>query len=501
MIPGRMSESSKSFLRDLGLLIHVPAFLCIPVLIVIFYFKELYALPAFLSMAIASLILGQVLYRIFKYNSESKPRFTLIMVALAWVVIPLFGSIPFYGLGLLEESVVGEAVLFTNFPAALFESMSGFTSTGLSMLTEPESIPRSLQWWRSLSQWLGGIGVIILAVGIFDFSSEKTMLYEAEAMNWTIEEGELERTLNKIWVIYIGLSLLSILLFYLFGMPLWEAFNHGLTAISTGGFTITNSSFIYYNDAIKWVAIAIMTIGALSFQALYLFFFKMDLKKIFQLSEFKLFMLILLGFFVVVNVLNPTGEIVDNVFQTSSALGTCGFNAVETPQMPMSILFLFMLAMSLGGNASSTTGGLKTRRVIWILKGFFKNVRETGKEGEQEEEENEEAYVYYNEKKINERKAKEQIRKASNIFVLWVISICLGTFLLIVAEGDIYDFHQILFDVTSALNNVGLTAGFAGSTMHDFSKWVFIMLMWLGRLEIFACMVLIYSIISLRIFR
>lgn len=497
MIIGARSESSKTFFRDLGLLLHIPAYLTIPSLIVIFYFKEYYALPSFLGMGALSLVIGQLLYRTFQDSKESKSRFTLLLVALSWVLIPLLGSIPFYGISLVSEQDIGQAVVFSNPASAIFESMSGFTSTGLSMLDQPDTIPRSLQWWRSLSEWLGGIGVIILAVGVFDFSSRNDMLYEAEAMSWTIEEGELSDTIKKIWIIYVGLTILTIAAFYFSGMAIWEAVNHGLTGISTGGFSINHDSFISYNSTIKWVAIAVMTIGAFSFQVHYLFFFKGAFKKIIRLSEAKLFTVILIGLGILVNLLHPTEDVVDNVFQTSSALGTCGFNSVETGEMPVPILFLFIVAMTLGGNASSTTGGLKTRRIIWIFKGIFKSVRETGKEDNDEKD----YYVYYNENKIKEKKAKEQIKNAANIVVLWISAMSIGGFLILLTEGDTYSFHQILFDVSSALNNVGLSAGVTGNGMADSSKTVFIILMWIGRLEIFACMVLLYSILSLKLFK
>lgn len=497
MIIGARSESSKTFFRDLGLLLHVPAYLTIPSIIVLIYFQEYYALPSFIIMAVVSVVSGQVLYRTFKENKESKSRFTLLLVALAWLLIPLMGSIPFYGISFLNENNIGEAVVFNNPASAIFEAMSGFTSTGLSMLDRPDTIPHVLQWWRSLSEWLGGVGVIILAVGVFDFSSRKGMLYEAEAMSWTIGEGELTDTIKKIWVIYIGLTIATITAFYLAGMPGWEAINHGLTGVSTGGFSINEDSFISYNSTIKWIAIVVMIIGALSFQIHYLFFFKGALKKISRLSEIKLFSVILLGLMVLVNILNPSQNLVDNVFQTSSALGTCGFNSVETPNMPVPILFLFIIAMTLGGNASSTTGGLKTRRIIWIFKGVFKSVRETGKEKNDDKD----YYVFYNEQKIKEKKAKEQIKNAANIFVLWLSAISIGSFIIILTEGDDYLFHQILFDVSSALNNVGLSAGVNGNDMTNTSKGVFIVLMWIGRLEIFACMVLIYSILSFKLFK
>jgi trk system potassium uptake protein TrkH len=409
------------------------------------------------------------------------------MVALAWFIIPLFGSIPFYFIGSMETGLVGNATNLSDFPSAFFESMSGFTSTGLSMLDHPETIPHSLQWLRSLSEWLGGMGIILLVVGFFNFSSEMNTLYQAEAMNWTIGDSKLEKTIHKIWQIYLALTIVAIIAFYSAGMTGWEAINHGLTGISTGGFTMTPDSFISYNPSIKWVGIIVMIIAALSFQIHYLFFIKRDFRRIIRLSEFKVFSAIIIVLMVVVHILNPSEDVVNNVFQTASALGTCGFNSVETPNMPLSILFLFVVAMTFGGNATSTTGGLKTRRIIWVFKGIVKNLRDSGKKDENK------SSVYLNGKEIKDNVARKQIKSAANLFVLWTTSLVVGSFLIILSEGDKYLLHQILFDVSSALNNVGLSAGVNGNEMTGFSKIVFICLMWIGRLEIFACIVLIYS--------
>ncbi|MDT0650299.1 TrkH family potassium uptake protein [Autumnicola edwardsiae] len=481
------SEVRKTFFRDLGLLLHVPAFLVIPSLLVILYFEEYFALPSFLGMAFLSLAAGQILYRVFKNSRKSQPRITLIMVALAWFIIPLFGSIPFYFIGSMETGLVGNATNLSDFPSAFFESMSGFTSTGLSMLDHPETIPHSLQWLRSLSEWLGGMGIILLVVGFFNFSSEMNTLYQAEAMNWTIGDSKLEETIHRIWQIYLALTIVAIIAFYSAGMPGWEAINHGLTGISTGGFTMTPDSFISYNPSIKWVGIIVMIIAALSFQIHYLFFIKRDFRRIIRLSEFKVFSAIIIVLMVVVHILNPSEDVVNNVFQTASALGTCGFNSVETANMPLSILFLFVVAMTFGGNATSTTGGLKTRRIIWVFKGIVKNLPDSGKKEENK------SSVYLNGKEIKDKVARKQIKSAANLFVLWTTSLIVGSFLIILSEGDKYLLHQILFDVSSALNNVGLSAGVNENEMTGFSKIVFICLMWIGRLEIFSCIVLIYS--------
>ena len=489
------SEVKKSFLRDLGILLHTPAVLTIPVLIVLFVFEEYYALPSFLGMAALSLLLGQALCRTFQNSEKSSPRETIIMVALAWFLIPVFGGIPYYFIGSLDEAVVGQAINYGDVPSAFFESMSGFTSTGLTMVTRPDTIPHTLQFWRSISEWTGGMGLILLAVSFFSFSSKMNMLYQAEAMSWTPENIKIRKIVFRIWYIYLGFTILTIASFYFLGMPVWEAINHGLTGVSTGGFAITRDSFVSYSDTIKWVTIVVMTLGAISFQIHYLIFYEGAFKKIFRLSEARLFFLFFLFFTGMVILLNPATDFVDNIFQTTSALGTSGFNSIKTSQMPVPVLFLLTLAMILGGNASSTAGGIKTRRAVWILKGMMESIRNSFKENE-----NNIRSIFVNGKEIEEKQAKEQIRNARNLLVIWLLSLTIGSFLVLLAEGDKYSLYQIVFDVSSALNSVGLSAGVSGDAMSSFSKFIMIILMWIGRLEIYACIILIYVMFNSRIF-
>jgi trk system potassium uptake protein TrkH len=231
-----------------------------------------------------------------------------------------------------------------------------------------------------------------------------------------------------------------------------------------------------------------MIIGALSFQIHYSFFIKRSFKRILKLTELKVFSAILIIVILVVIAVNFQEELVNNIFQASSALGTCGFNAVETPLMPVSALFLLNIAMILGGNSSSTTGGLKTRKIVWIFKGIFKSMRDLWRGGDN----NQEKYVLFNEEDVPEKEAKEQILNSAFIFALWIISISAGTLFTLILEEDNYSLSQVLFDVSSALNNVGLSAGVTGHDMSIFSKWIFIVLMWIGRLEIYGCLVLLF---------
>lgn len=481
-------ENFKTFLRDLGLLLHVPAILFVPLFVVIFVYKEWFALPSFLIMAIVSFLIGQILYQGFKKSHKSYEPLSLPLVALSWFLIPLIGTIPYVGVSIVEGVEIGEAIRFTDFSTAFFEAMSGFTSTGLSMLDNPGTIPRSLQFWRSLSEWIGGLGVIFLAVVLFELNSETKALYEAEAMSWTIPEKNVRKTMISIWSIYLIFTILAIFAFYFAGMPLWEAINHGLTAVCTGGFTITSDSFISYNSSIKIIAIVIMLIGALSFRIHYLLVFKRNIISIIKLTEMKFFALAFIVFLVIAFFFKTSTAEIDVLFQVASALGTCGFNSVETPNMMLAFIFLLNIAMIMGGNSSSTTGGVKSNRIIWILKGMKNTIISYIRRPVKGEK-----YYYFNGEKIEEDEGNEKIANSSFIIILWIFAICIGVIIVYLVEGEKHALHQTLFDVTSALGNVGLSAGYSGFEMNVISKWVFIILMWIGRLEIFAVIMLLFA--------
>lgn len=480
------AENIKTFLRDLGLLLHVPAILFIPTLFILAYFNEWFALPSFLVMACVSFVPGQLLYWVFKNSEKSYKPLSLPLVAVSWFLIPLIGSIPFYGVSFVEGVNIGDAIKFSEFTSALFEAMSGFTSTGLSMLEKPETIPHCLQWWRSISEWLGGMGVILVAVILLDLNTEDEALYEAEAMSWTIPESSVNKTMYRIWSIYIVFTIIAITSFKIAGMSGWESLNHGLTAVCTGGFTITSDSFISYNPSIKIIAIIIMIIGALSFRIHYLLIFKRSFKDLTQLTEIRLFSLAFAFFLLLAFLMDPSEEAIDVIFQVSSALGTCGFNSSDTATLYIPVLFLLNIAMIMGGNSSSTTGGVKNNRVAWVFKGvvgyIISFIKGPGIEHPHK--------YYFNGDEVEEEEAKEKIVNSSFLIIIWILAIFTGVIITYVAEGEKYDLHQIFFDVSSAISNVGLSAGMTGHEMNILSKWVFIFLMWIGRLEIYAVILL-----------
>lgn len=167
----------------------------------------------------------------------------MIIVALGWLWIVLLGAIPLFIAAHLETDLSGSVRVFRNSLNALFESMSGFTSTGLTMAQDPCTLPMSMQWWRTFSEWIGGVGVIVLALALFDPTEEHDSLYGAETRSTQLGES-IQETARRIWAIFFGYTLFAIGAFSLSGMPIGESVNHGMTGIATGGFSITSNTAI-----------------------------------------------------------------------------------------------------------------------------------------------------------------------------------------------------------------------------------------------------------------
>lgn len=439
-------------------------------------------------MALTSSALGQLLVRLLEDSKESTVGLSIILVTTAWLLLPLFGIIAFYGTALYAPTATYPAVtVFNDLTNCFFEAMSGFTGTGLTMVSDPSKLPHTLQWWRSLMEWVGGIGVIMLASILMGFNHDEENFYKTEIGTWTIEDVPISTTIRKIWYIYLAYTAASIVAFFAGGMPLWEALNHGVTAIGTGGFAVTSNSFIDYSPLIKAIAAVIMIVGAISFKIHFLLFFRKDLGRVFKQTQLRYFAAIFVSFLLLLIWTRPESKFIDIVFQLSSALGTCGLNSEMLGLWSMSPLFLLVVMMVLGGNAGSTAGGIKTERFAWLLKGLLRGIKQVWLS------EDNKPCISYNSEIKKPRVTDRNIDQAAIIFFLWMMMLVVGTLLLAQMTGDHFTFHQILFEVASALSNVGLSSGITGPGLPDEVKLLLSFLMWMGRLEIIAALILLLS--------
>ncbi|MFE4106590.1 TrkH family potassium uptake protein [Almyronema epifaneia] len=481
----------KTVLRDLGLLIHIPAAMALLSLPICLLAGEYYAVVPFLLTAIAALITGQGLFRLFRQASASKLRQALITVALSWAVIPVFGALPFL---LIADSIVGTppalpTIAYFQSPwNALFEATSGFTSAGLTMTIREAVLPHSLQWWRSFMQWIGGVGVIVLMIAVLEPATSSENLYFAEGRSRRIGIT-LQQTVRNIWWIYLLYTLAGILLLRIAGMPWWEALNHSMTAISTGGFSVTNNSMAAYGAREQLAVIVLMILGAISFANHFQFLTRRRLKALWGDAQHRaLWLLLALGFgLLLAEVYWYSGRVqgLNAGFQWVSALTTCGFASLDVQQWSLSAKLLLSLGMIFGAASGSTVGGLKLNRVISLYKAVAWRFERTGLRPHQLMRYQLDGRV------VSPQEANRQIESAAVLAVLWLSLVAVGTVVLVHIVGSEYTLADVVFEVASALGSAGLSSGITGPMLPWAGKLTLMLLMWMGRLEIIPVLLLL----------
>ena len=460
------------------------------------WFGELYAIPPFLGTAIASILLAQLLTRISSPKPEETHLYEAVMIAaLAWGLIPLVGAIPFLGIAYVFASTpeTPQSILvFQQGWNALFESISGFTGTGLTMANNASELPHSLQWWRSLSQWVDGIGIIILALAVIEPKVGASKLYSALGRQKKIASTVPATARKMLWIygLYTGLS---ILLLVLMGMPLWEAINHGLTGISTGGFSVTQNSIKDYSPLIQLAIILIMIAGAISFPVHYqllrhrrwIILWRNDQHRmLWQLLGLGAIMLLL-----EIRWFSGSFLWIDTLFQWTSALTTCGFESVKINDWGVNAKLLISVAMIIGGTAASTAGGLKISRVVTLYQGIVWQLQQPFQAVD-----NSNRY-HFNNEELTESDAYQEVQAAAMLTVLWFLLLGIGIFVLSHIVSSNYTLADTVFEAASATGNVGLTTGISNPNLHWIGKLILILLMWIGRLEIIPMLVLATSLI------
>jgi len=421
----------------------------------------------------------------------------MISVALGWLLCPLFGALPYICIAkvLIAKGFVSSALVSMANPLnAIFEAFSGFTSSGLTMITKTSELPHILQWLRSFQQWVGGVGLIIFVLSLIEPNTEEFQLYFVETKSKGYKKSILKTT-RSIIIIYSFFTIIGLLLFLIAGMPLWQAINHSLSAISTGGFTITDDSFKGYSIIIKCISIFIVILGAMSFSVHYKIFVQKKILEFWKNIQTRVFYLLLIigsGFLILINYQNL--KYLEYIFQWVSSLATCGFHTTNIAKFTLATKLLMIFAMIIGGCSGSTVGGLKIRRIIFLFQAIILRIRSLtiSREKKVLKRKDTSKNIEPSGVSVPESHKTERLYEASVLFFLWILTLFIGVFLLILLEPE-NRIIDVFFDVTSAMSNVGLTTGVTTATMHLSSKIVMIFLMWIGRLEIIPILVLSLS--------
>jgi trk system potassium uptake protein TrkH len=378
-----------------------------------------------------------------------------------------------------------------SFVDSFFEAISGWTGTGYSMIMQPEKSTMTILLWRSLMQWIGGIGVIVLMVSILIRPGTSTyIMYQSEARKDRILPS-IRSTLKTIWFLYFALTVFGVIMLLAVGMPLWDSINHCMVAIGTGGFSIYADSIAHYNNfPIELVLMFIMFYGALPFVFLY-----KTVKKPKSLAsidpEVKAFVvLILIGTAVLAMELYLKHRgLFESLrlaaFQLVSGITCTGLQTSMMADWSPTALLILSIAMIIGGCAGSTAGGIKVARAIFLTSELELWMKRTLLPR------NAIVTIKMGNKRLNEDVINKELAEAALISFLWIICILVSVMIMSHVVSPDYDLSKTIFTVCSCQGNVGLWCGIVDPGLHIAGKIMLMINMWIGRLEIIPVTLLI----------
>ena len=445
-----------------------------PILVALIY-GEYIKVSAFFIPCFISFLLGTAFTKKFKNYNKLRLKHGMLISSFAW----------------LWASMIGASIMTLSldipFVDALFENMSAWTGSGMTFFVNVEILPKSILFLRSLEQWIGGLGIVIIFIGILiRAGTAASRLYKSEAREEKIKPN-IANTLRKALEIYLIYTAAGIILFILAGLPIFDAINLTFTSISTGGMSIKNANVGFYQNSLVYIiTMALMILGATSFSIHYKIV-KTKGKSVLKDVQFQLLICLILiasAFILVTNKMVP----IEELFTIVSAITTTGANVVppyELARWSSASLIVLMVLMLIGGSSGSTGGGLKLIRVITVLKGMNLTITNlVSPEGRV-------VNTRIGGKKINEREIKE----ASAYIVIFLMFLVCG-WIIMTLYG--YDPFTALFDVISIQSNNGLSTGIVFGGLPMPVKLTLIFLMWIGRLEIIPVLVVFRTISGLK---
>lgn len=469
----------KAIARILGALLVLIALLMLPGIGFSIYFEE-DPWPV-LTSAVIAMIVGVTLFLSFsKQDQNIRKREGYLIVASSWIVMAMCGMLPY----ILSKEITG-------FADALFETMSGLTTTGASILTDIEAMPKGLLFWRSMTQWIGGLGIIVLTVAIFPLLGIGGIeLFVAESPGPTSDKvhPRISETAKRLWYVYVGLTIAAMLLYWAGGMTFFDAINHALTTLATGGFSTKNASMAFYDSAfIQYTAIFFMFLAGTNFTVIY-FGLIGKFKRVLKSDEFKTYAFALLAIAVVLYFPmmargGASNELAfrNSLFQVVSLVTTTGFVTDDYTTYNEGVTFVCFMLLFLGGSAGSTAGGIKFVRHLTFIKNSWLEFKRLV---------HPRAIVPLI---INgDRVTGRIITHIMNFLLIYLLTFVLGSFVLSIMG---YDLLTSFGAVATSLGNVGPGIGLVGP-VNNFAffspaaKIFLSFIMLLGRLELFTILIL-----------
>lgn len=469
----------KMILYMLGWLLNtVAAMMLVPFGVSIYYHES--SGRYFLICALCMLVIGVLLVRKRPQNTAIYAKEGYVVTSLSWLLLSLCGSMPLF--------LSGEIPSFTN---ALFECVSGFTTTGASILNNVEGLSRCMNFWRCFIQLIGGMGVLVFMLALIPLTGGQDLhLMRAESPGPSVIKlvPKVQKTAYYLYAIYFSLTILEIVCLLIADMPFYDAVCTAFATTSTGGFGIKNTSLGGYSPAIQYIVSTFLFLAGLNYN----FFFFLIIKRFkdaFSIEEVKLYSLIFFGAVAAITGnLIYNGGIAEESFryafhQVGSIMTTAGFSTTDFDLWPSISKTILVLLMFIGGCAGSTCGGIKVSRILIYLKTVRKEMNQLCHPK--------------NVKiiKMDDKPLAHNVLRSANVFLITYLMIFVVSLLLISLDG--YDLVTNLTAVASAVGNIGPGLSLVGPTRNfdlfsGFSKYVLMFDMIAGRLEIFPLLVLLY---------
>ena len=456
-----------------------------------YYYKDGITMDLIYSGLIVTLIGGLLLFLNKNHDKQLNKREGYLVVVLGWLAMIFTGTLPYIITGTID-----------GFSNIVFETTSGFTTTGATIINDIEILPEGILFWRSITHWLGGMGIIVFAIAILPLLGIGGMqLFSAESPGMEMDKlhPRITDTAKRLWLLYLSFTLVETVLLTFAGMSFFDAINHSMSNIASGGFSTKNASLGFWNDQplIQYIVIFFMFIAGTNFVLSY-FGFKGKFKKIIENEEFRIYSLfialctVIVGSVIYFNTdflsdfsdgfTRIEGVFRHALFQVVSIITTTGFTTADyTAWTPMLLLIFFGL-MFVGGSAGSTAGGFKVMRHLLIIKNGllqFKRILHP----------NAILPIRYNKKSVS----SEIMYNILGFFIVYMLSFMAGTLVFSILG---LDFSSSLGVSASSLGNVGPSIGDFGpsSTFYDLpvlAKWWSSFLMLLGRLELYTVLIII----------
>ena len=472
----------KTIYKVLGTLLYIEASLMVCCLGVTFYYHEDDTFTFLTSVALTLLFAIMLKFMGRDSNNNLSRRDAYLVVTLSWMLFSLFGALPFLISGYIN-----------NFTDAYFESMSGFSTTGATILTGLDRMPHGLLFWRSLTQWIGGLGIVFFTIALLPSmvgGSVKVFAAEATGPIRSKLHPRLSTNAKWIWSVYLFLTLACIGCFILFGADWFDAVNYGMTSTATGGFAVhDDSSQFFTSPGIEYTCTLFCFLAGINFTLFYASIAKLKFKNLFKSSEFKLYLLATVACTLVIAVILFFANHYDaeeafrtSLFQVVTFITSTGLVNDSAGEWPRIVWVIFALLMVLGGCSGSTSGGIKCIRGVML----WRNIR------------NEFRQILHPNAvlpmRIDGMNVPQQKRVTLLAFITAYTMICLLAFLVLIAVG--IDNTKSVTIILSCIGNVGpslsidVGTSMSWATLPAAIKWMCMGLMLVGRLEIFSVLVI-----------